>query len=63
VQADWLRSLHNNNGSDGRKGLSPIEHKWLARILMKKMQFGLVRLSWFRLYTRPALLFLGVFSF
>jgi hypothetical protein len=45
VQADWLRSLHNNNGSDGRKGLSPIEHKWLARILMKKMQFGLVWLS------------------
>jgi DNA ligase N terminus len=42
VQADWLRSL-NNDSSDGRKGLSPIEHKWLVRILLKKMQFGLVR--------------------
>jgi hypothetical protein len=43
---------NNNNNSnsnpptamDGMNhGLSPLEHKWLVRILLRKMQFGLVR--------------------
>jgi DNA ligase N terminus len=41
IQSDWLRTLYNDGE---KKGLSPIEHKWLARILLKKqMKFGLVR--------------------
>lgn len=40
LRADWMRQL---NTTGERKGLSALEHKWLARILLKKMQFGLVR--------------------
>lgn len=41
LRADWMRQL--NTSTSERKGLSAVEHKWLARILLKKMQFGLVR--------------------
>lgn len=41
LRARWLRQL--NEGSANCAGLSPLEHKWLVRILLKKLQFGLVR--------------------
>ena len=37
---------NNNNHNDNKNinpGLSPLEHKWLVRILLRKMQYGLVR--------------------
>jgi DNA ligase N terminus len=37
----WLKRL--NEGTPVCPGLSPLEHKWLVRILLKKLQFGLVR--------------------
>mmetsp|Transcript_6990 Transcript_6990/g.17073 ORF Transcript_6990/g.17073 Transcript_6990/m.17073 type:complete len:755 (-) Transcript_6990:3498-5762(-) len=33
LRADWLRRMMSN-------GLSPLEHKWLVRILQKKMEIG-----------------------
>ena len=33
----------NPNPGGTNHGLSPLEHKWLVRILLRKMQFGLVR--------------------
>jgi DNA ligase N terminus len=60
LRIQWLRQLNDgtfrsshsntntntNNSSDGTNhGLSPLEHKWLVRILLRKMQFGLVRFS------------------
>jgi DNA ligase N terminus len=41
LRARWLRQL--NEGSTNCTGLSPLEHKWLVRIMLKKLQFGLVR--------------------
>jgi DNA ligase N terminus len=41
LRVQWLRQL--NEGNINCSGLSPLEHKWLVRILLKKMQFGLVR--------------------
>ena len=40
LRVRWLRQL--NEGSSNCAGLSPLEHKWLVRIMLKKMQFGLV---------------------
>jgi DNA ligase N terminus len=39
----WLRRL--NEGTPVCPGLSALEHKWLVRILLKKLQFGVVRVA------------------
>lgn len=41
MRAGWLRKL--NEGRDGKLGLSPLEHKWLCRILIRNMKLTLVR--------------------
>jgi DNA ligase N terminus len=51
LRARWLRQL--NEGSANGAGLSPLEHKWLVRILLKKLQFGLVCLYFEFLFFRP----------
>jgi DNA ligase-4 len=43
----WLRKVMN-------RGLSPREHKWLVRILLKKMEFGLGAKSILNYYSRFA---------
>lgn len=43
LRIQWLKRL--NEGTDTCHGLSPLEHKWLVRILLKKLQFGLVSAS------------------
>ena len=42
LQIDWLQQL--NKDVPGRMGLSPLEHKWLVRMLTKNMRIGVVRL-------------------
>jgi hypothetical protein len=37
----WLRRM--NQDTPDRKGLSPLEHKWLVRIILGKMRIGVVR--------------------
>jgi hypothetical protein len=46
LRQQWLRKCMS-------KGLSPLEHKWLVRILLKKLEFGLgwrAILSWYSPY-------------
>jgi hypothetical protein len=55
LRIQWLRQLNDGTFKSSNttrttdtinsinNGLSPLEHKWLVRILLKKMQFGLVR--------------------
>jgi DNA ligase N terminus len=38
LRADWLRKIHADR--PGRPGLSPIEHKWLVRILLNRLHIG-----------------------
>jgi hypothetical protein len=41
LRAKWLKKVID-------KGLSPLEHKWLTRILLKKMEFSAGALSVFK---------------
>ena len=45
IGSNSIRHNNNNNHTiqNNNPGLSPLEHKWLVRILLKKMQYGLVR--------------------
>jgi DNA ligase N terminus len=38
LRADWLRKI--NMDTPKRHGLSPLEHKWLVRILLNKLHIG-----------------------
>ncbi len=46
LRANWMRSMF-------REGLSPLEHKWLVRIMLKKMEMGIgwrTILKWYHPY-------------
>jgi DNA ligase N terminus len=43
LRTAWLKNLDQGQGR--RRGLSPLEHKWLCKILLRRMNFGLVRTS------------------
>ena len=38
LRADWLRRI--NTDTTRRLGLSPLEHKWLVRILLNRLHVG-----------------------
>ena len=38
-RANWIVRL--NQARAGRRGLTPLEHKWLVRIILHQMQFGI----------------------
>jgi hypothetical protein len=47
LRAQWLKRVMH------QKSLSPLEHKWLVRILLQKMEFGIgwrLLLSWYNPY-------------
>jgi DNA ligase N terminus len=38
LRSEWLRKIHADR--PGRAGLSPVEHKWLVRILLNRLHIG-----------------------
>jgi len=40
LRTAWLEDLNRDDAHRGRLGLSPVEHKWLVRILINQMRIG-----------------------
>ena len=58
-RAEWVRSLHKPPPG-GKKPLTPLEHKWLVRIVQGQMQFGL---TWKTLVSSDVVLLLCAFGY